>query len=359
MPEDTKPNPAFIKFLSVSEGKNKDKRFINLELLCNMDKKYPGLFATAMANFDSVVRLRTTLGEDGIPITLTWEQALEKFYLGNEYKGINSENADIAEVFSQKGVSQDGFDEAVSLRRMAKRRKVPEHILGKPLKEETILESIERIKEQTQEELMDGKKMIEELYAKKFTFEWLSKYAPENGIIGLFADCCGTITSNYYGSDIARTSIIAPDVQNLVIRDYEGNIISKGTMYVNEEAGYAVINDFELNRRYRKHEDNAGRYDVDEHSKDEENRERIFHAYMRGMQAFIEEYNKQHPNNRLKQINVGTTYNRLKRQIERFEQATHNLTVPDEYNFRDAEFEQYVLYREEEQEKKIENGEIR
>ena len=323
-----------------------------------MDKKYPGLFASAMANFDSVISLRTTLGENGVPVTIPWEQALEKFYLGREYEGVNSENEDIAKVYSKKGVGQEGFEEAVYLRRTAKKRKVPEHILGKPLKEETILESIERIKDQTKEELKDGKEMIEELYAKKFTFEWLSKYAPENGIMGLFADCCGTITSSYYGSDIARASIAAPDVQNLVIRDHEGNIISKGTMYVNEKAGYAVINDFELNRKYREHERQSGKYDVEVDSKDEQEREQIFQTYLRGIQAFVEEYNNQHPDNRLKQINVGTTYNRLKRQIERYEKATENLTVPQEYNFRDAEYEQYILYQEEQtQEKEIENGE--
>ena len=361
LPIDAKPNQKFLKFLSISEGKNKSKRFINLELLCNMDKNgYPGLFSSAMANFNSVIDLRDSEGKDGTPTTISWEKALENFYLGREYDGVTSENEDIAKLYKSKGVSQEGFDEAVYLRRTALRRKVPEHILGTELKEETILESIETTEEKTTKELKSGKEMIEELYAKKFTYAWLSKKAAINGILGLFVDCCGTITSSYYGSDIARASILAKDVQNLVIRDYEGKIISKGTIYVNEEDGYAVINDFELNRKYRKNEtDVAGIYDDEYDSKDEENRELIFQAYMRGIHAFIEEYNKQHPNKRIKQINIGTTYNRLKRQKERFEFATQNLTVPTEYNFRDAEYEQYILYKEDEQlEEEVENGDI-
>ena len=106
----------------------------------------------------------------------------------------------------------------------------------------------------------DGRKMIEELYDKQFTYEWLSKNDPHNSIMGLFCSCCGTITSWAYGKDIARSSVIAPDVQNLVVRNSKGDIISKGTMYVNKEKGYAVINDFELNEKYRHHESSSGRY---------------------------------------------------------------------------------------------------
>ena len=73
------------------------------------------------------------------------------------------------------------------------------------------------------------------------------------------------------------------------------------------------------------------------------------------MQAFIEEYDKQNPENPLKQINVGMGYNRLKKQVERFKKATQNLTVPSEYKFQDAMTnEQYVLYQR--VEKQIEKG---
>ena len=183
--------------------------------------------------------------------------------------------------------------------------------------------------------------------------------------MGLFVDCCGTITSYYYGGDIAEASVVAPDIQNIVIRESredgkDGRIISKGTMYVNEERGYAVINDFELNRKYRSHELEPGEYNVDDNNKEEQEREQIFRAYQRGLKAFIEEYDKQHQDNPLKQVNIGWTYNRLKRQVRRFKQETDNLLkVPEEYSFKDAEHTQFVLYERQEEmtQEKEEGGE--
>ena len=197
--------------------------------------------------------------------------------------------------------------------------------------------------------------MIEELYDKQFTYEWLSKNDPHNSIMGLFCSCCGTITSQFYGKDIAKSSVISPDVQNLVVRNSKGDIISKGTMYVNKARVYAVINDFELNEKYRNHEDSSGRYSVEETSSEEQDREMIFKAFQRGLKAFIEEYDRQNPDKPLQQINIGMGYNRLKKQVERFKKATSNLTVPSKYSFQDAMTnEQHILYQREQ--KQIENG---
>ena len=81
----------------------------------------------------------------------------------------------------------------------------------------------------------------------------------------------------------------------------------------------------------------------------------IFGALIRGMNAFVEEYDKQHPDKPMMQINVGMGYNRLKRNVKEFcEVATENLTVPAEYCFRDAEYKQYVLYSKEIKKEEIE-----
>ncbi len=293
--------------------------------------------------------------KNGNPIKIPWEDALKKFYSDNKFIGVTNENADIAKIFEGKGLSQEVFDKVNDIRQEARNANVPEHILGKTLREETILESIERIKKQTETELVSGKEMIEELYDKQFTYEWLSKNDPHNYIMGLFCSCCGTITSQYYGRDIAIASAIASDVQNLVVRNSRGDIIAKGTMYLNKEKGYAVINDFELNEKYRNHEKSLGKYAVEETSSEEQNREMIFKAFQRGLRVFIEEYDRQNPSKPLTQINIGMGYNRLKRQIERLKKTTSNLSVPAEYSFQDAmNYEQYILYQR--VQKQIENG---
>ena len=317
-------------------------------MVLNLEKNHPGIFANAITNFNDVKAARESLDENGKPKKVSWEEAFVKFYYKNQYKGVTKENEDIAELFSKKGLSQNTFEMAKSLREEGKQNNIPEHILEEPLKEDTILESIEKLKKQTEQELSNGKEIIEELYEKQFTYEWLSKNDPHNSIMGLFCSCCGSITSSAYGKDIAKSSIIAPDVQNIVVRNSNGNIISKGTMYLNKDQGYAVINDFELNAQYRHHEKSEGRYDVEENSKDEKERELIFKAFQRGLKAFTEKYDQKNPNKPIKQINIGMGYNRLKKQVERFKKETSNLTVPAEYSFKDAESMQYILYKKDE-----------
>lgn len=330
----------------------KEKKFEKLELILKLERDYPGIFVKLMTNFEVAKSHRESLDENGKPIEVSWEEALKRFYLNNKYEKITNENEDIAELFQSKGLSQEIFDKASELRKEAKDREVSEHILKKTIKEDTILESIEKIKSQTEEKLTEGLQVIEELYDKGFTYEWLSKKDPHNSIMGLFVNCCGTITSKHYGKDIAKASILAPDVQNLVIRNEMGKIISKGTMYINKEKGYAVINDFELNKKYRNHEDEifSGRYKVEETSSEEQEREKIFEAFQRGLSAFIEEYDKQNPEKPIIQVNIGMGYNRLKKQVERLKKATSNLTVPSEYDFQDASKNaQYIIYKRSEE----------
>lgn len=335
----------------------KERKLSNLELLIKLEKQYPGIFIKVMTDFSKAKSFRECLDEKGKPIKVSWEEALKRYYLSNKYVGVAKENRDIAEVFGGKGLSQEVFDKAIELRTQAKENEVEENILGENLREETILESIERIRKQTETELQSGKEVIEELYDKQFTYEWLSKNDPANSIMGLFCSCCGTITSSYYGKNIAKASVIAKDVQNLVIRNNKGDIISKGTFYLNRERGYGVINDFELNQAYRNHEDgiSGGRYNVPADSKEEQERELIFKAFKRGVQAFVEKYDEKNPEKPINQINVGTGYNKLKAQIERFRRSSKNLTVPAEYSFKDAEKGQYVLYERKNKTKEIHN----
>ena len=346
------PNENLLKFLSIQREK---KNLTNVEMILDLENIYHGLFTELMSNFDEVCLLRNKFDKNGLPLKISWNEALEQYFKSIKYIGITRENADIASTFEKRRISQEAFDIASELRKKAKHDNIPEHLLGKPLKEETILESIERIKEQTEKEIKNGRDLIELLYNQQFTYEWLSKKDPNNGIIGLLCSSCTSITSKLYGKEIAQASIIAPDVQNLVIRDITGEIIAKGAVYVNKKMGYAVINDFELNSEYRKHELVVGIYDADPVGRSEKNRELIFKAFQRGIKAFVEEYDKQNPDKPLTQVNVGIGYNKLKKQVEMFKRETDNLTVPAEYGFFDAmKAEQYILYYR--YDKEIETG---
>ena len=92
-----------------------------------------------------------------------------------------------------------------------------------------------------------------------------------------------------------RASMILDNCQNLVIRNEEGKIIAKMTIYVYKDKGYAIINTSEINLNYL----------------DEESLKKVSNAFLRGVNAFVDKYNE---NNSIKlnQVNMGEYRNKLK-----------------------------------------------
>ena len=340
------PNPSqeFLKFIS-EQGPN--KTYPNLALLLKLERKCPGLFAHLMTEYDKAKSKRNYIDSNGYTHKRSWEDTLITFYKNNKYINITDENRNIAERFAELGVDQETFDKANEQYEIAKRKRIPHNILNKEIKE-TTLDEIEKIKQETKKELAEGQKLVENLYDKQFTFEMLDKYDPDNAIIGLLCSCCAHVTSDLYGGDIARATVIAPDVQNIVVRDNKGKIIAKGAMYVNQKYGYAVINDFEINDKFRKDEVlSEGRYNNDDYTIDKlasNQRKMIFDTFIRGIKAFVKEYDIEHPSCPIKKVNVGWGYNRLKKLCEQYEKETERLHVPVAYNFVDSTEDQYILY---------------
>ncbi|MEG1499840.1 MAG: leucine-rich repeat domain-containing protein, partial [Clostridia bacterium] len=337
---DIKPNQNFLKFLTDGvRGK-----FSNVKMLLELEKNFHGLFVKTMSNFDRAEFFRIC-EEGGKTKVRSWQSALEKFYRTVKYSGVNESNRDIADLFEEKGCSNSTFNLASKLRLKAKENNVGHHILNEELKEDTIMETLEKKRLSSNSLLFDSQDLIADLFSKKFTYEMLDKYDPKNAIMNLFCSCCCSIANVEYGKDIAKASIVAKDVQNIVINDSSGNLIAKGAMFVNIENGYAVINDFEINENFRKHEiKSSGRYNVLPDSEGEKERGMIFFAFQRGINAFVQKFNEKYPNNPIKKINIGMGCNRLKLQCDELEKETNNLPVPSEYSFEDAEQEQHILY---------------
>jgi len=246
MPIGLIPNQEFFRWIShleskkVKRGTYKEKRTIilrydNLELLIKLEEEFPGIFATVMSDFERAKGFRKSINEEGKPTIISWKDALIKFFVGSSYT-VTKGNEDLALEFAKSGTGQDYLDLAVKLRMQAAEAGTPEHILGVPLKEPTIMESIEKIRRDTSSELAEGAATIAELQNRHFTYEWLGKNDPENFLLWCFTSCCGTLLSSDYSGKLARAAITAPDVQSIVIRDKDGKIISGGTMYVNREA---------------------------------------------------------------------------------------------------------------------------
>lgn len=327
------PNQRVLDYLSM---KGQDGRYSNLDTLLTLNTTYDNIFLHVLRDFNRLKPTKQIINNTAVNYFL-------KTYFGVLYVGTNKGNADIAELYAKLGMPQETFDYACELRERAKKEKIPKHILGSSLKEKTIMDEIEFIKSNTQSLITDSNDRINALLQKEFTYEFLSKYDARNGVIGLFCDCCCYLDSQVYGEDIAQDTIINKHVQNIVVNDKYGNIVAKGAMYVNETLRFAVINDFELNTKYKADqtlEPLGGRYYLD--SKGNKDRQAIFDAFERGAHAFAKKYDRLHPGHELQQINIGMGYNKLKAQCKALPLA-RKLYAPVE--FLDADEDQYILYK--------------
>lgn len=137
-------------------------------------------------------------------------------------------------------------------------------------------------------------------------YEWLPKQDYHNLVLGKYCSCCAHLEG--VGKGIMRASMVLDCCQNLVIRDKTGEIISKGTIYVNKEEGYAVFNTVETSLNHR----NVAEL------------KEIYEAFMRGTQAFFDTYNKSNPDKPLTEITVGSNRNTLIKYLD----ASKHPTVP-------------------------------
>ena len=264
------------------------------------------------------------------------KKKIELYLISNTFENVIEGNEDIAQEFSGFHVIGQGhFDESQIIRESGK--DAPHHIAGSALKEEVITEIIKRMQKEIKDKALDSKQILDELIEKEFTYEWLDKHDPKNFTLGLYCDCCASIVSTFYGKDIMKASIVRDDVQNLVIRNNNGEIIAKATIYVNKEKGYAVFNDIEMKRDY------GNEVNQDEETNDIQ-RDKIYKAFKRGVKAFVERYNEVYPDKPITQVNIGWGYNRLKQIIKKYESES-DVILETIGSFHDAKNEQWIIYK--------------
>lgn len=147
---------------------------------------------------------------------------------------------------------------------------------------------------------MDPKNDLKEKPGKDkngFTYEWLPKQDLRNLVLGKYCGCCAHIGGA--GQGIMRASMILDCCQNLAIKDGNGNIVGKATIYVNKSMGYAVYNNVESSLSYR------GGTVLEE----------IYHAFLRGTDAFVETFNKNHKDNPITTVTIGSDRNTIKEYL--------------------------------------------
>lgn len=219
-----------------------------------------------------------------------------KYFDRNKFEGVTEENSKIAEMVGHYFSNQTDFDVALKIMEEKERRKTPDHILGEELREDTVFERVGKLINDIRDNSADTLSTLVELFNKTFTFEWLNKSDPVNLVLGKLCSSCAHLEGA--GNGIMRASIIHPDVQNIVIRDYRKRIVAKSTIYVNRKEGYAVCNNFMAN---------CAMSDAD--------KDKIYKKFKQAIKSFAEKYNEKNPNNPLKIITVGMGMNDLSSQI--------------------------------------------
>ncbi len=176
-----------------------------------------------------------------------------------------------------------------------------------------------------------------------FTYEVLDKSDPVNFAIGCYTSCCARLYGA--GAGAMRAMIIHPDIQPLAIKDFNGNIVSFGIIYVNREEGYAVVNDFEVNISY---------------DESDSQRRSIYEKAVEGVEAFVKEYNIENSAKPIRKVTCGCSPNWTAiNDYIRENPKSEILKAPnfDDYKYAgsgswsgDWHKEQYVLWEEEEDE---------
>lgn len=224
---------------------------------------------------------------------------LKKEFAQTKFSGIVTQrDKELAESISKYNIyEQKHFDKAKEIDKEREESGVKD-ILAKPIKQDRI-KSLDEYREKTkllkEQILKDSREILSDQIedtSSVFTYEVLSKSDPANFAMGCMTSCCATLYGA--GAGAMRAMIIHPDMQPLVIRDFDNNIISFGIIYVNRKEGYAVVNDFEVNQKY------IGRDDK---------RKAIYDKAMEGVKAFVEEYNLENPQNPIKIVTCGISPN--------------------------------------------------
>lgn len=232
----------------------------NYKKLIELEKNKTGIIARIYNAFRDISKTSTSHKGSQRHLKVTIDKCLD-YFLAERFEGINENNKDLASLL-QKYYSEPY---ALNIGEMiiTQSKNAPRNIFSKvKYKNDEPIYSYD-----TSEDLIEHN-------AKGFSYQWLPKQDYDNLILGKYCNCCAHILGS--GAGIMRASMILNNCQNLVIRNSDGEIIAKMTIYVNKEKGYAVFNTVEVNINYQTSQD------LNE----------IYEAFMRGVNAFVDKYNK-------------------------------------------------------------------
>lgn len=282
----------------------------NYEAMMEEEYRNPGFIAECYNKFEEVQETNTSNRGSQRQLKPTVDKFID-YFREEKFRGVTSATAPIARAISPYFSLQETFEDAVKIDRERKEKDVPDDILENPVKEEDVFEYIQNYSKKITTSAAKATKVVTEISENPFVTEWLKKSDPKNFILGKLCDCCAHLEGAGYG--IMHASIVDPDVQNLVIKNSDGKIIAKSTLYVNRNQGYGVFNNVEISHEYG--------YDNDSLLK-------IHQKYKIAAAVFAQKYNKEHPSKPIQKITVGMGNNDLQTVIyKKDKRADHPLSA--------------------------------
>lgn len=247
-----------------------------------------GFIARTYNDFDKIKELNRSNKGNQHYLKVTVE-ACAKYIESVGFANVSEDNKDIAMTLQKFTRYQDSFEKAVKIReeynRLEEKNKISRHLIDEKIVDEDIYNEIQNVRKDIISSIRDTIISLKNKSNEHFTYEFLSKYDPDNYVLGKYCSCCAHIEGAGFG--IMKASILHPDCENIVIRRKSGEIVAKATLYINRKQGYGVVNTIESN---------------DETT--EKEKKDIYIKIKKAIDDFVLKYNEKNKV-KLKQINVG------------------------------------------------------
>jgi len=252
----------------------------NYKKLYRYERQGSGLTERVYRNFKEISKTYTSNKGSQRKLKVTFNKCIN-YLLTNKFNNVSKEYADLATLIGQWYDENKTWETALMIYKES--LNAPRNIFTKWTFDE---------KENMIFDDNPDNDLREEL-SENFSYEWLPKQSYDNLVLGKYCNCCAHVEGA--GQGIMRSSMILNNCQNLVIRDRLGDIIAKSTIYVNREQGYAVFNNVEASLRHRTPED----------------LKKIYKAFMRGSNDFIDVYNNNNIEIPINTVTIGTSRNKI------------------------------------------------
>lgn len=304
----------------------------NLVALLQEEASAPGFIARCYNDFEKVQATNSSNRGSQRQLKPTIKKFIS-YFVNNRYEGVTRDSRAIANILSKYDVNQEHFNLAVQIDHERKEKHIPDDIIDMDKKENTFA-MIDSYQEQITDKVQSTLSTLVDL-AENFSYDWLKKSDPTNFILGKLCNCCAHISGA--GLGIMKASIVHPDVQNMVIKNKDGEIIAKATLYVNRKGGYGVFNTVEVGNKAQQY------------------KKEIYKTFKQGVKDFAKRYNEANPTNKIKIISVGMKNNDIYNEIVDNDMERIDLKAIDYGTFGiglqnysgDSKGNQRVVYREE------------